>query len=162
VTDEQVKIEKYRAGLQHDLRQMCRTSPVGTRWARLNDLMQYATLQWPNVQERIARSKKTLHEPTKVEGKRKAAGSGAKGSFRSSEPKLGASSKSSDVQHLKDLAERLCHICHQSGHIARNCPQNKKGKDKGGKVAAVSDVCPEDVTFEEEGFRVSRCRRAST
>jgi hypothetical protein len=32
VTDEQVKIEKYRAGLQHDLRQLCRTSqlaPVG-------------------------------------------------------------------------------------------------------------------------------------
>jgi hypothetical protein len=25
VTDEQVKIEKYRAGLQHDLRQFCRT-----------------------------------------------------------------------------------------------------------------------------------------
>jgi hypothetical protein len=55
VTDEQVKIEKYRAGLQHDLRQMCRNSPAGTRWARLTDLMQYATLQWPNVQERIAK-----------------------------------------------------------------------------------------------------------
>jgi hypothetical protein len=37
VTDEQVKIEKYRAGLQHDLRQMCRTSLAGTRWARLTD-----------------------------------------------------------------------------------------------------------------------------
>jgi hypothetical protein len=70
VRDEQVKIEKYRAGLQHDLRQMCRTSPAGTRWARLTDLMQFATLQWPNVQERIARSKKTPHEPTKVGGKR--------------------------------------------------------------------------------------------
>jgi hypothetical protein len=44
VTDEQVKTEKHRAGLQHDLRQMCRTSPAGTRWARLTDLMQYATL----------------------------------------------------------------------------------------------------------------------
>jgi hypothetical protein len=32
VTDEQVKIEKYRAGLQHDLRQLCRTSPTGARW----------------------------------------------------------------------------------------------------------------------------------
>jgi hypothetical protein len=97
VTDEQVKIEKYRAGLQHDLRQMCRTSPAGTRWARLTDLMQYATLQWPNVQERIARSKKTPHEPTKVGGKRKASRSGAKGSGCSSKPKLGASGKSSDV-----------------------------------------------------------------
>jgi hypothetical protein len=151
VTDEQVKIEKYRAGLQHDLRQMCRTSPVGTRWARLTDLMQYATLQWPNVQERIARSKKTLHEPTKVGGKRKASGSGAKGSGRSSKPKLGASGKLSDEQHQKDLAERLCHICHLPGHVARNCPQNKKGKGKGGKVAAVSDVRPED-DMSEEGF----------
>jgi hypothetical protein len=134
MTVEQVKIEKYRAGLQHDLRQMCRTSP------------------WPNVQERIARSKKTPHEPTKVGGKRKASGCGAKGSGRSSKPKLGASGKSSDVQHQKDLVERLCHICHQFGHIARNCPQNKKGKGKGGKVAAVSDFRREDVMSEEEGF----------
>jgi hypothetical protein len=28
VTDKQVKIEKYRAGLQHDLRQLCRASPT--------------------------------------------------------------------------------------------------------------------------------------
>jgi hypothetical protein len=38
VTDEQVKIEKYRAGLQQDLHHMCKTSPAGTRWARLTDL----------------------------------------------------------------------------------------------------------------------------
>jgi hypothetical protein len=29
VTDEQVKIEKYRLGLQHDLRELCRTSSTG-------------------------------------------------------------------------------------------------------------------------------------
>jgi hypothetical protein len=104
------------------------------------------------VQERIAKSKKTPHEPTKVGGKRKASGSGAKGSGRSSKPKLGASGKSSDVHHQKDLAERLCHICHQSSHIARNCPQNTKGKGKGGKVAAASDVRSEDVMSEEEEF----------
>jgi hypothetical protein len=111
VTDEQVKIEKYRADLQHDLRQLCRTSPAGTRWARLSDLMQYATLQWPAVQERTARSKKASQEPTKVGGKRKASGSGAKGSGRSSKPKLGASGKLSDDQYQKDMAEKLCHIC---------------------------------------------------
>jgi hypothetical protein len=59
VTDEQIKIEKYRLGLQHDLREMCRTSPAGTRWARVADVIQYATLQWPAVQpERIARRKR--------------------------------------------------------------------------------------------------------
>jgi hypothetical protein len=77
VTDEQVKIEKYRAGLQHDLCQLCRTSPAGARWARLSDLVQYAMLQWPVVQERIAKSKKFSQEPAKVGGKRKASGSGA-------------------------------------------------------------------------------------
>jgi hypothetical protein len=74
VSDEQVKIEKYRAGLQHDLRQLCMTSPTGARWARLQDLMQFATLQWPMVQERIAKSTKSSQEPTKVEEKRKASG----------------------------------------------------------------------------------------
>jgi hypothetical protein len=146
VTDEQVKIDKYRAGVQHDLKQLCRASPTGARWARLHDLMQYATLQWPVVQERIAKSRKSSQEPTKVGGKRKASGSaGAKGLGRSSKPKLGASGKMSDEQYQKDIAKKLCHICHQPDHIARNCPQNKKAKQgKGGKVAAASGSRPED------------------
>jgi hypothetical protein len=102
------------------------------------------------VQERIARSKKSSQEPTKVGGKRKASGSGAKGSGRSSKPKLGASGKLSDDQYQKDTAEKLCHICHQPNHIAGNCPQNKKGKKgKGGKVAAASGARPEDDMSEE-------------
>jgi hypothetical protein len=143
VTDEQVKIEKDRAGLQHDLRQLCRTSPTGARWARLQDLMQFATLQWPMVQGRIAKSKKPSQEPTKVGGKRRASGNaGAKGS---SKPKLGASGKMSDEQYQKDMAEKLCHIRHQPDHIARNCPQNKKAKKgKGGRVVAASGYPPED------------------
>jgi hypothetical protein len=48
ITDEQVKIEKYRSGLQHDLRELCRlrTSPTGARCANLTDIVQDATLQW--------------------------------------------------------------------------------------------------------------------
>jgi hypothetical protein len=67
----------------------------------------------------------------------------------------------SDEQIQKDMAEKLCHICHQPDHIARNCPQNFKGKKgKGGKdallvVLALRTICPKRV------FRVSRCRRAS-
>jgi hypothetical protein len=100
VTDEQVKIEKYYAGLQHDLKQLCRAFPTGVRWARLQYPMQYATLQWPVVQKRIAKSKKSSQEPTKVGGKCKASGSAeAKGSGRSSKPKLGASAKMSDEQY---------------------------------------------------------------
>jgi hypothetical protein len=55
VTDKQIKIKKYRNGL----REMCRTSPADTRWARVTDIIQYATLQWPIVQERIAKRKKS-------------------------------------------------------------------------------------------------------
>jgi hypothetical protein len=58
VTDEQEKIEKYRSGLQHDLRELCRTSQLGARWANLTDLIQYATLQWPIIQKRVSRRKK--------------------------------------------------------------------------------------------------------
>jgi hypothetical protein len=120
VTDEQVKIKSYRAGLQHDLRQLCTTSPTGARWARLQDLVQYATLQWPVVQNCIAKSKKSSQEPT-VAGKRKASGSGgAKG-----KPKLGASAKVSNEQYQKHMAEKLYHFCHQPDHVARNCPQNR-------------------------------------
>jgi hypothetical protein len=146
VTNEQVRIKRYRAGLQHDLRQLCRTSPNGAKWARLQDLMQFATLQWPMVQGRIAKSKKSSQKPTKVGGKCKASGSaGAKGSGRSSKPKLRASGKMSDEQYWKDMAEKLCHICHHPDHVVKICHQNKKAKkDKGGKVAAASGSRPED------------------
>jgi hypothetical protein len=51
----------------------------------------------------------------------------------------------SDEQFQKDIVEKLCHIYHQSDHVARNCPQNKKAKKgKGGKVAAASGSRPED------------------
>jgi hypothetical protein len=32
-TDEQVKTYEYGSGLQHDLRELCRTSPTGAQWA---------------------------------------------------------------------------------------------------------------------------------
>jgi hypothetical protein len=79
--------------LQHDLRELCRTSPLGARWANLTDLIQYATLQWPIIQERVSRKKKqSSGETSKVAGKRKASGGGAGGSGRtSSKARLGAS-----------------------------------------------------------------------
>jgi uncharacterized protein YcaQ len=79
VTDEQVKSKKYCAGSQHNLRQLCRISPTDAGWARLQDQVQYATLQWPAVQERIANSKKSSQVPTKLGGKRKASGCGGAG-----------------------------------------------------------------------------------
>jgi hypothetical protein len=109
VTDEQIKIKKYRNCLQHDLKDMCRTSSAGTRWARVTDIIQYATPQWPAVQERIAKNKKAPGEVNKVTEKRKSSGGG---SSKSSKARLSASAGLSDEQHKKDMAEKLCHICH--------------------------------------------------
>jgi hypothetical protein len=56
---------------------MCRASPAGTRWARVMDIIQYATLQWPAVLERIAKRKKFPGEVSEVAGKRKSLGGGS-------------------------------------------------------------------------------------
>jgi hypothetical protein len=113
VTDEHVKIEKYRSGLQHDLRKLCRTSPTGARWAHLTDLIQYATLQWPVIQERVSgRKKQSFGETSKVAGKRKSSGGGAGGSGRSSsKARLGASGTPlTEEQKKRDFELKLCHL----------------------------------------------------
>ena len=85
---------------------------------------------------------------TKVAGKRKSSGGG---SSKSSKARLSASAGLSDEQHKKDMAEKLCHICHQPGHQARQCPLNQKNK-KGGKVAAVGGNAPSKDELSEEDF----------
>jgi hypothetical protein len=73
ISDEQVKIEHYRAGLQADLHEMCRTNAFGQRWGTLNELVTYATLQWPTVEARLV--KKKASQPAKtVAGKRRQSG----------------------------------------------------------------------------------------
>jgi hypothetical protein len=149
-----VKIKKYRVGLHHDLREMCRTSPTGAQWAHLADLIQYATLQWPVVQERVSKRKKqsTGETGSKVAGKRKALGDGAGGSGRSSsKARLGASGTPlNDEQKKRDFELKLCHKCHQPGHQMKQCPLNKK---KGGKVAALaSGSAPKEDEMSEEDF----------
>jgi hypothetical protein len=86
-------------------------------------------------------------------GKRKALSSGAKGSGRSSKPKLGASGKLSNEQYQKDMSEKLCHSCHQPDHVAKTCPQKKKAKKgKGVRVAAASGAHPKDEMSHSVGF----------
>jgi hypothetical protein len=135
ITDEAVKIERYRSGLQTDLGEMCRTSPTGDRWATLNELATYATLMWHVVEARI--SKRKTSQPTKsVAGKRKASGGG---SGRSSKAKL--SEALTDEQYANDMENHMCHTCHKPGHIARDCKEGPhkaatgkvKGQKKGNK-----------------------------
>jgi hypothetical protein len=100
----------------------------------LQNLMQFATLQWPMVQERIAKSKKSSQEPTKVGGKRKASGSaGAKGSGRSSKPKLGASGKMSDVQYQKDMAKKVLPQLSSARPCSQELPAEQEGQERQGR-----------------------------
>jgi hypothetical protein len=112
-------------------------------------LIQYATLQWPVVQDRVSRRKKqSTGETNKVAGKRKASGGGAGGSGRfSSNARLGAcGTPLTDEQKKRDFELKLCHKCHQ----LKQCPLNKK---KGGKVAAVaSGSAPKEDEMSEEDF----------
>ena len=137
ITDEAVKIERYRAGLQPDLREMCRTNPMGQRWATLNAIGEYATLQWPTIEARLAKRKSS--QPAKsVGGKRKASGGG---SGRSSKAKLSAAL--TDEVYANDMANHLCHKCHKPGHIARDCyedvPSGSQSKGKGQKRGKKSE-----------------------
>jgi hypothetical protein len=154
ITDEQVKIEKYPSGLQFDLRELCITSPQGAQWAHLQDLVQYATLQWPVIRERMAKKKKQPStEATKVGRKRKASGGGAGDSGSKRSARLRASGNLSEEQMTKDLAEHLCHKCHKPGHIAKDCPLNNGVKKTGkAKVAAASASVPPADEEEDEDF----------
>jgi hypothetical protein len=118
-------------------------------------IIQYATLQWPVIQERIAKKKKSAVETTKVGGKRKASGgSGGSGFNRpSGNARLGASGRLSDEQKKTDMDKKRSHICHQPGHQQGQCSDNPKNKRKKGKVAAVSEKTPPtDMSEDEEGF----------
>jgi hypothetical protein len=72
---EQIKIEKYRSGLQTNIRKMVRTSPQGTHWNNLEALIECYSLQWPTVAARIAKRVKSFASE-KVGGKRKSSGGG--------------------------------------------------------------------------------------
>ena len=125
ITDEPIKIEKYWSGLQTDLKELCRTSPAGTRWNALVDLMTYATLQWPIIEERL---KKKSQSTKSVTGKRKTSGGGP---ARTSKVRLSAAL--TDEQYAHNMANRLCHNCGKPNHIAADCPEESQDGSNNGK-----------------------------
>ena len=132
LNDEPVKIEKYRNGLQVDLKEMCRVSPDGTRWQTVRALMTYATLQWPTIEARLAKRKTEKRDgrpssssPSKGGGKRK---------ITSPQKSRGGVKRVSGVrlseeEHAENLRTRVCHICKQPGHQWRECPDRRKKSD---------------------------------
>ena len=133
ITDEPVKIDKYRSGLQPELREMCRTSPTGNRWANLGDLAAVCHSQWPTVEERL--EAQVVPAAKSVAGKRKASGGG---SGKTSKARLSAAL--TDEQYAHNMANRLCHKCGKPDHIASRLSggvsgqrQEWQGKQKKGR-----------------------------
>ena len=148
IQGEQVKIERYKLGLQSDMREAVRSDPLGKRWSSLADLISYCTLQWPVVKTRLDKRAGGSNKPTeKVGGKRKVTSPGRGRPNKSAHTggASGSGSKSASAKQM-DGAEKandrrlgLCHICKSPDHFSKDCPdrktpwQEKKPKNGGRK-----------------------------
>lgn len=129
VTDEPVKIEKYKSGLQPALRELARVSPDGTRWTSLSSLISYCTLQWPTIKARLEKEKKSGgHKVEKVAGKRKFR-SPSRGRGSSAGPRADNSAapghkgpKISAEERERRRVNKLCNICGSPDHFSDRCP----------------------------------------
>lgn len=131
IHDEPVLIEKYKSGLQKDLKELARVSPSGKRWTSLKELVEYCTLQWPTIQARL--DKKTASgdraPSVKVAGKRKSR-SPSSGRSRPNSEKGGSKfPRLTAEQREKNMREGRCHICGSKDHISPDCPDRKKAWD---------------------------------
>ena len=130
VTDEPVKIEKYKSGLQPALRELARVSLDGTRWTSLSSLISYCTLQWPTIKARLERERKPGgHKVEKVAGKRKFR-SPSRGRGTSAGPHEGNSGASGHKNQRLSEEEKerrrrldLCNICGSPDHYSDKCTQ---------------------------------------
>ena len=98
--------------------------------------MRYATLQWPVVEERLAKRK--ANQPAKVVGGKRKASGGSPG--KSSKAKLGVALTAEQREH--NMKHRLCHKCGKPNHIAKDCTEEvtqDKPAGKGKKAKKTSE-----------------------
>jgi hypothetical protein len=128
LTDEQVKIEKYKGGLQGDLRELARSDASGKRWGSLADVMEFATNQWAVVKARLDKSSggnnKSGGSSSGTSGRKKRKGAPAGGSSELAPTKK--FSKLSQAEKTRRFKEKLCLYCADPNHKQSECP--KKGK----------------------------------
>ena len=140
IHDEQVLVEKYKSGLQKDIKELARVSPSGKRWTSLSDLITYCTLQWPTVQARLERGVGGSNRAPsgKVGGKRKAMSPNRSGRSKETQSETGSPGKFprlSAEQKAKNIKDGVCHLCGSPDHFSNTCPKrkvdwkNKKGKN---------------------------------
>jgi hypothetical protein len=130
ITDEQVKIEKYKSGLQVDLRELARVSPSGKRWTSLTDLVSFRTLQWPTIRARLDKKGGFAKQPAKkTAGKRKKS-PGRRGNGNSGNNSGQNSGRMSDEERARHIREGLCMICHKPGPERTTLWVHKGGKKR--------------------------------
>jgi hypothetical protein len=134
ITDEQIKIEKYKSGLQVDFSELARVAPSGKRWTSLTDLISYCTLQWPTIKARLEKKggfSKPAAEKTagkrKMSPRRRGKGNSGNGSGQNS-------GKMSEKERARHIRDKLCMQCHKPGHINPSCPdRTAPWVNRGGK-----------------------------
>ena len=147
IHDEQVKIERYKLGLQSDMREAVRSDPLGKRWSSLADLISYCTLQWPVVKTRLDKKSGGANKPAeKVGGKRKLTSPGRgrpnksahSGGASGSGSKPASSKQMDEAEKANDRRLGLCHICKSPDHFSKTVligetPWQEKKPKNGGK-----------------------------
>ena len=140
IHDEQVLVEKYKSGLQKDIKELARVSPSGKRWTSLSDLITYCTLQWPTIQARLDKGVGGSNRAPsgKVGGKRKAMSPNRSGRSKEARSETGSPGKFprlSEEQKAKNIKDGVCHLCRSPDHFSNKCPtrkvewRSKKGKN---------------------------------
>ena len=148
--NEPDRIQRFKAGLNSDLRFRCAATPYGKRWENFQDFVRCCALNWQVMQQNKPQTKEGVNnsENPKSKGNKKkpnnqtnslsvksdAASIGKKGKkpyLKKTTGKANGSGLSiprAEMQRL--MNEGRCLYCKEKGHFARDCPTNPKAQAK--------------------------------
>jgi hypothetical protein len=149
--NEPDKIQRFKAGLNSDIRFRCAATPFGKRWTNFQDFVRCCALNWEVMQQNKPQNKEggSDADAPKSKGNQKpknntnnnslsvqsnAASIGKKGRkpyLKKTTGKANGSGLSiprAEMQRL--MGEGRCLYCKEKGHFARDCPTNPNAKGK--------------------------------
>lgn len=149
--NEPDKIQRFKAGLNSDIRFRCAATPFGKRWTNFQDFVRCCALNWEVMQQNKPQNKEggSDADAPKSKGNQKpknkpnnnslsvqsnAASIGKKGRkpyLKKTTGKANGSGLSiprAEMQRL--MNEGRCLYCKEKGHFARDCPTNPNAKGK--------------------------------